>query len=114
MSWLGNNLNLSGSLSSISNITGQISNFTREMLTEGTEEIAVKRNSRRERRNKGNRLNLKGLYDRLKHLNDELHERVEATELQLRDMCQDYRGQLARREQEIIELKAELHKRDDL
>ncbi|XP_048586142.1 thyroid receptor-interacting protein 11-like isoform X2 [Nematostella vectensis] len=119
MSWLGNNLNLSGSLSSISNITGQISNFTREMLTEGTEEIADPSAELNVSRNRISELEAiinsqKIEYDRLKHLNDELHERVEATELQLRDMCQDYRGQLARREQEIIELKAELHKRDDL
>lgn len=42
MSWLSPNLNISDSLSSLTNITGQISNFTREMLTEGTEEVAGK------------------------------------------------------------------------
>ena len=35
MSWLGTNLT-----GGLSNITGQISSFTREMLTEGTEEVA--------------------------------------------------------------------------
>ena len=39
-SWLSNNL--AGGLSSISNFTGQISSFTREMLTEGTEEVSGK------------------------------------------------------------------------
>lgn len=39
-SWLSNNL--TGGLSSISNFTGQISSFTREMLTEGTEEVSGK------------------------------------------------------------------------
>ena len=39
-SWLSNNL--TDSLSSISNFTGQISSFTREMLTEGTEEVSGK------------------------------------------------------------------------
>ena len=39
-SWLTNNL--TGGLSSISNFTGQISSFTREMLTEGTEEVSGK------------------------------------------------------------------------
>ena len=38
MSWLSNNL--TGGLSSISNFTGQLSSFTREMLTEGTEEVS--------------------------------------------------------------------------
>jgi len=42
MSWLSSNLNISDSLSSLSNITGQISSFTREMLTEGTEEVEGK------------------------------------------------------------------------
>ena len=39
-SWLSNNL--TGGLSSLSNFTGQISSFTREMLTEGTEEVSGK------------------------------------------------------------------------
>ena len=38
MSWLSSNF--TDSLSSISNFTGQISSFTREMLTEGTEEVS--------------------------------------------------------------------------
>ena len=40
-SWLSNNL--TGGLSSLSNFTGQISSFTREMLTEGTEEVSGKK-----------------------------------------------------------------------
>ena len=40
MSWLSSNF--TDSLSSISNFTGQISSFTREMLTEGTEEVSGK------------------------------------------------------------------------
>ena len=39
-SWLSSNL--TGSLSSISNLTGQISSFTREILTEGVEEVSGK------------------------------------------------------------------------
>ena len=39
-SWLSSNL--TGSLSSISNLTGQISSFTREILTEGAEEVSGK------------------------------------------------------------------------
>ena len=39
-SWLSSNF--TDSLSSISNFTGQISSFTREMLTEGTEEVSGK------------------------------------------------------------------------
>lgn len=39
-SWLSSNL--TGGLSSISNLTGQISSFTREILTEGAEEVSGK------------------------------------------------------------------------
>ena len=39
-SWLSSNL--TGSLSSISSLTGQISSFTREILTEGAEEVSGK------------------------------------------------------------------------
>lgn len=39
-SWLSSNL--TGSLSSISNLTGQISSFTREILTEGADEVSGK------------------------------------------------------------------------
>ncbi|KAK3749493.1 hypothetical protein QZH41_013466 [Actinostola sp. cb2023] len=103
MSWLGANLNISDSLSSLSNITGQISNFTREMLTEGTEEVAdpsAELNvARQEIRELNDALeNQKIEYERLTKINDELHESVEAANLQARQVVKDYREQLMQKE----------------
>ncbi|XP_078351275.1 uncharacterized protein LOC144636014 isoform X2 [Oculina patagonica] len=107
-SWLSNNL--TDSLSSLSNFTGQISSFTREMLTEGTEEVSdpsAELQVAKARINglEAHMLTQKTEYERLKQNNDELHVRLEASELQISNISKEYRAQLQNKEQELIKLR---------
>lgn len=107
-SWLSNNL--TGSLSSISNITGQISSFTREILTEGADEVSdpsAELQVAQARINdlEAHLLTQKAEYERVKHNNEELHVRLEASELQISNISKEYRMQLHNQEQELIKLR---------
>lgn len=107
-SWLSNNL--TGSLSSISNITGQISSFTREILTEGADEVSdpsAELQVAQARINdlEAHLLTQKAEYERVQHNNEELHVRLEASELQISNISKEYRMQLHNQEQELIKLR---------
>lgn len=108
MSWLSSNF--TDSLSSISNFTGQISSFTREMLTEGTEEVSDPSAELQVAQGRINELEShiitqKAEYERLRQSNDELHVRLEAAELQTSSISRDYRAQLHSKEEELIKLR---------
>uniref|UniRef100_A0A673C3S6 GRIP domain-containing protein n=1 Tax=Sphaeramia orbicularis TaxID=375764 RepID=A0A673C3S6_9TELE len=81
-SGLGQSLGqVSGSLSTF---TGQISNFTKDMLLEGVEEVG----------------------GRLKKLHAELEEKLEASEIQIKRQSAEYRILLQQKDVEISHLKA--------
>lgn len=108
MSWLSSNF--TDSLSSISNFTGQISSFTREMLTEGTEEVSDPSAELQVAQGRINELEShiitqKAEYERLRQSNDELHVRLEAAELQTSSISRDYRAKLQSKEEELIKLR---------
>ncbi|XP_064623324.1 thyroid receptor-interacting protein 11-like isoform X2 [Lineus longissimus] len=101
MSWLSGGL---------SNITGQISNFTKEVLTEGTEEVSDHATELRVATSKvkeleGYALSQKIEIDRLKKLVIEHEERAESAELQLNHVSSEYRTQLQAKDLEINSLK---------
>ncbi|XP_015765530.1 PREDICTED: thyroid receptor-interacting protein 11-like isoform X1 [Acropora digitifera] len=104
-SWLSSNL--TGSLSSISNLTGQISSFTREILTEGADEVSDPSAELHVAQARINELEAilltqKTEYERVQHNNEELHVRLEASELQINNISKEYRAQLHNQEQELI------------
>ncbi|XP_074630260.1 uncharacterized protein LOC141889029 isoform X2 [Acropora palmata] len=104
-SWLSSNL--TGSLSSISNLTGQISSFTREILTEGADEVSDPSAELHVAQARINELEAilltqKAEYERVQHNNEELHVRLEASELQISNISKEYRAQLHNQEQELI------------
>lgn len=104
-SWLSSNL--TGSLSSISNLTGQISSFTREILTEGADEVSDPSAELHVAQARINELEAilltqKAEYERVQHNNEELHVRLEASELQINNISKEYRAQLHNQEQELI------------
>uniref|UniRef100_A0A669DBW7 Thyroid hormone receptor interactor 11 n=1 Tax=Oreochromis niloticus TaxID=8128 RepID=A0A669DBW7_ORENI len=93
-SGLGQSLGqVSGSLSSF---TGQISNFTKDMLLEGVEEVG------------GKFVCVPGLirYERLRKLHAELEEKLEAAEIQIKRQSAEYRTLLQQKDVEISHLKA--------
>merc|ERR1712168_518163 len=98
--------------SGLSQITGQISNFTKEVLTERAEEtydhaaqlkISHSRIKFLEERCSNQVVEL----DRLKQINSELHEKLQSTELQLINLSNDYRNKLDDSTNEIKRLKQE-------
>lgn len=101
MSWLG------GSLTSI---TGQLSNLTKDILTEGTQEVSDHATELRIAQEKNaecqNTIStIKTENERLKRLNHELEEKAESAELQINTISRQYRQMLEEREREINELK---------
>uniref|UniRef100_A0A8C4ERV6 Thyroid hormone receptor interactor 11 n=1 Tax=Dicentrarchus labrax TaxID=13489 RepID=A0A8C4ERV6_DICLA len=79
---------------SLSSFTGQISNFTKDMLLEGVEEVG------------GEFFFLNLFYDRLKKLHAELEEKLEASEIQIKGQSAEYRTLLQQKDVEISHLKA--------
>ncbi|XP_059162173.1 thyroid receptor-interacting protein 11-like [Physella acuta] len=101
MSWIG------GSLSSL---TGQLSNLTKDILTEGTEEVSDPTTELQLAKDKIQQLDstlssLKHENERLKRINKDLEEKAEASELQINAISSQYRAVLETREKEINSLK---------
>ncbi|KAK3801013.1 hypothetical protein RRG08_001258 [Elysia crispata] len=101
MSWIG------GSLSSL---TGQLSNLTKDILTEGTEEVSDPTTELRLAHEKLHQLD--GLLstqrqenERLKRANRELEEKAEGSELQINTISREYRTVLEGKEREVNTLK---------
>ncbi|RUS71717.1 hypothetical protein EGW08_020527, partial [Elysia chlorotica] len=101
MSWIG------GSLSSL---TGQLSNLTKDILTEGTEEVSDPATELRLAHEKLHQLD--GLLstqrqenERLKRANRELEEKAEGSELQINTISREYRTVLEKKEKEVNTLK---------
>ncbi|XP_027274937.1 thyroid receptor-interacting protein 11 isoform X1 [Cricetulus griseus] len=91
---------------SLASLTGQISNFTKDMLMEGTEDVpADLPNSGREE-NEATHSVLRSENERLKKLYTDLEEKHEASELQIKQQSSSYRSQLQQKEEEINHLKA--------
>uniref|UniRef100_A0A8I5ZKA2 Thyroid hormone receptor interactor 11 n=1 Tax=Rattus norvegicus TaxID=10116 RepID=A0A8I5ZKA2_RAT len=91
---------------SLASLTGQISNFTKDMLMEGTEDVpADLPNSGREE-NGATHSVLRSENERLKKLYTDLEEKHEASELQIKQQSSSYRSQLQQKEEEINHLKA--------
>lgn len=91
---------------SLASLTGQISNFTKDMLMEGTEDVpADLLNSGREE-NEATHSVLRSENERLKKLYTDLEEKHEASELQIKQQSSSYRSQLQQKEEEINHLKA--------
>ncbi|XP_067680308.1 thyroid receptor-interacting protein 11-like isoform X2 [Haliotis asinina] len=105
MSWLGG---------SISSLTGQISNLTKDILTEGTEEVSDHATELRLAQEKITEFQtlcgaLKTENDRLKIFNRELEEKAESSELQINSISSQYRDVLQEKENELKELKKKHH-----
>ncbi|XP_069884624.1 thyroid receptor-interacting protein 11 isoform X1 [Dipodomys merriami] len=90
---------------SLASLTGQISNFTKDMLLEGTEEAEDLPNSGR-REIEAIHAILRSENERLKKLCTDLEEKHEASELQIKQQSTSYRNQLQQKEVEISHLKA--------
>ncbi|XP_068607857.1 thyroid receptor-interacting protein 11 [Brachionichthys hirsutus] len=95
---------------SLSSFTGQISNFTKDMLLEGVEEVG---DAATELQVSNSRLadvqavcsSQKSEYDRLKTLHSELEEKLEASEIQIKQQSAEYRMLLQQKDVEISLLK---------
>ncbi|KAM6960712.1 thyroid receptor-interacting protein 11 [Aplochiton taeniatus] len=96
---------------SLSSITGQISNFTKDMLLEGVEEVG---DTTTELHVSNSRLEeietsfttQKSEYERLRKIHAELEEKLEAAEIQINRQSADYRTMLQQKDVEISHLKA--------
>uniref|UniRef100_A0A667YJD5 Thyroid hormone receptor interactor 11 n=1 Tax=Myripristis murdjan TaxID=586833 RepID=A0A667YJD5_9TELE len=89
---------------SLSSITGQLSNFTKDMLLEGVEEVGGEFGGFC-----GGHIIEQGRlepYDRLKKLHAELEEKLEASEIQIKRQSAEYRTLLQQKDVEISHLKA--------
>ncbi|XP_030069687.1 thyroid receptor-interacting protein 11 [Microcaecilia unicolor] len=96
---------------SLSSLTGQISNFTKDMLLEGSQEVGdaateLQVSSSRLREVEGIFAAQKLEYERLKKLYTDVEEKLEASELQINQQSAEYRNQLQQKEVEISHLKA--------
>uniref|UniRef100_A0A670HLD3 Thyroid hormone receptor interactor 11 n=1 Tax=Podarcis muralis TaxID=64176 RepID=A0A670HLD3_PODMU len=88
---------------SLSTLTGQISSFTKDMLLEG-EDFPVSSSSLRDVENIHGTLRSEN--ERLKKAYNDLEEKHEAAELQIKQQSIEYRNQLQQKEVEISHLKA--------
>ncbi|XP_044291888.1 thyroid receptor-interacting protein 11 isoform X2 [Varanus komodoensis] len=96
---------------SLSTLTGQISSFTKDMLLEGTEEVAgaatefpVSNSGLKDVEN--TLATLRAENERLKKVCNDLEEKHEAAELQIKQQSMDYRNQLQQKEVEISHFKS--------
>ncbi|XP_052007166.1 thyroid receptor-interacting protein 11 [Xyrauchen texanus] len=93
---------------SLSSFTGQISNFTKDILLESAEEVgdaATVSGSRLQELETSNATQ-KSEYERLLSINSELEEKLEAAEIQIKQQSVEYRTLLQQKEVEISHLKA--------
>ncbi|CAJ1074777.1 thyroid receptor-interacting protein 11 [Xyrichtys novacula] len=96
---------------SLSTFTGQISNFTKDMLLEGVEEVGDAATELQVSNSKLAEVEAafgtqKSEYDRLKKLYAELEEKLEASEIQIKGQSAEYRNLLQQKDVEISHLKA--------
>ncbi|KAJ7345113.1 hypothetical protein JRQ81_001063 [Phrynocephalus forsythii] len=111
-SWLGGlGAGLGQVGGSLSTLTGQISSFTKDMLLESTEEAGdgaggflIANTGLRDAENI--LTTLKSENERLKKVCNDLEEKHEAAELQIKQQSIEYRNQLQQKEVEISHLKA--------
>ncbi|XP_072533415.1 thyroid receptor-interacting protein 11 isoform X2 [Salminus brasiliensis] len=116
MSWLGGlGSGLGQSLGqvggSLSSFTGQISTFTKDILLEGTEEVGDAATELQVSNSKLVELEAsfatqKSEHERLRRINAELEEKLEAAEIQVKQQSLEYRTLLQQKEVEISHLKA--------
>ncbi|KAM9294376.1 thyroid receptor-interacting protein 11 [Gastrophryne carolinensis] len=101
---------------SLSSLTGTISTFTKDMLLEGTEETdgsGERQDSQQLRDIESLQVSQKSENERLKKLCSELEDKLEASELQVKQQSVDYRNRLQQKEVEISHLKAKLNSLQD-
>ncbi|XP_076841933.1 thyroid receptor-interacting protein 11 isoform X2 [Brachyhypopomus gauderio] len=96
---------------SLSSFTGQISNFTKDILLEGAEEVGDAATELQVSNSKLAELQSayyaqKAEYERLRRINAELEEKLEASEIQVKQQSLDYRTLLQQKEVDISHLKA--------
>ncbi|XP_074547629.1 thyroid receptor-interacting protein 11 [Halichoeres trimaculatus] len=96
---------------SLSSFTGQISNFTKDMLLEGVEEVGDAATELHVSNAKLAEVEAafttqKSEYDRLRKLYAELEEKLEASEIQIKRQTAEYRTLLQQKDVEISHLKA--------
>uniref|UniRef100_A0A672JMG9 GRIP domain-containing protein n=1 Tax=Salarias fasciatus TaxID=181472 RepID=A0A672JMG9_SALFA len=96
---------------SLSSFTGQISTFTKDMLLEGVEEVGDAATELQVSNSKLAEVETafatqKFEYDRLKRLHAELEEKLEASEIQIKQQSAEYRTLLQQKDVEISHLKA--------
>ncbi|NXC40307.1 TRIPB protein, partial [Penelope pileata] len=96
---------------SLSSLTGQISSFTKDILLEGAEEVddaATELHVSNSRLREIESINAaqKSENERLKKVCNDLEEKHEAAELQIKQLSVEYRSQLQQKEVEISHLKA--------
>ncbi|XP_046901995.1 thyroid receptor-interacting protein 11 isoform X2 [Hypomesus transpacificus] len=116
MSWLGGiSSGLGQSLGqvggSLQSFTGQISTFTKDMLLEGVEEVGdasteLQVSNSRLAEVEGAFATQKSECERLKKIHAELEEKLEASEIQIKQQSAEYRSLLQQRDVEISHLKA--------
>lgn len=95
---------------SLSNFTGQISTFTKDMLLEGVEEVGdaateLQVSNSRLAEVEASFTSQKSEYERLKRLHAELEEKLEAAEIQMKRQSTEYRMHLQQKDVEISHLK---------
>ncbi|XP_061749902.1 thyroid receptor-interacting protein 11 isoform X2 [Nerophis ophidion] len=96
---------------SLSSFTGQISNFTKDMLLEGVEEVGDATTELQVSNSK--LVDVEAAFssqklecERLKKLHTELEEKLEASEIQIKQQSAEYRTLLQQKDVEISHLKA--------
>ncbi|XP_014872307.1 thyroid receptor-interacting protein 11 [Poecilia latipinna] len=96
---------------SLSSFTGQISNFTKDMLLEGVEEVGDAATELHVSNSKLAEVEAafstqKSEHERLKKLHAELEEKLEASEIQIKQQSAEHRILLQQKDVEISHLKA--------
>uniref|UniRef100_A0A673H3Z4 Thyroid receptor-interacting protein 11-like n=1 Tax=Sinocyclocheilus rhinocerous TaxID=307959 RepID=A0A673H3Z4_9TELE len=96
---------------SLSSFTGQISNFTKDILLESAEEVGDAASELQVSNSRLQELETlyatqKSEYERLRRINSELEEKLEAAEIQVKQQSVEYRTFLQLKEVEISHLKA--------
>ncbi|XP_023691785.1 thyroid receptor-interacting protein 11 isoform X1 [Paramormyrops kingsleyae] len=95
----------------LSSFTEQISNFTKDILLEGAEEVGDTATELKVSNSRLTDLEVayatqKSEYERLKKIHAELEEKHEASEIQIKQQSMEYRNLLQQKEVEINHLKA--------
>lgn len=96
---------------SLSSFTGQISNFTKDILLESAEEVGDAASELQVSNSRLHELETsytaqRSEYERLRRINSELEEKLEAAEIQVKQQSVEYRTLLQQKEVEISHLKA--------